>query len=115
MCRGRCKPVITGWQGCHSVAVGTTACWTLLLCMLQVQEVAVQALPGLSAHAGHAWDPGMLLAFGEAVLVWIQQQASSRPNQQLQVSYSASSKSISCEVVEDGDMPGRLQGLMDTD
>ncbi len=71
----------------------------------------MQALPGLSAHANHSWDPVMLLAFGEAVLVWLQQQAASRPNQQLHVWHDAKSGSIHCEEVE-GDMPERLQQLI---
>jgi hypothetical protein len=80
--------------------------------LLQVQEVPVQALPGLSAHANHSWDPGMLLAFGEAVLLWLQQQAASSPNQQLHAWHDAKSSSIQCQLV-DGDMPERLQRLLE--
>jgi hypothetical protein len=43
--------------------------------LLQVHEVGVRHLPGLSAQAGQRWDPQQLLGFGEAALSWMKQQA----------------------------------------
>lgn len=77
----------------------------------QVQEVPVQLLPGLSAQAGHKWDPNALLAFGNAVLGWIREQAQQRPGQQLLVSHSHGAQRIECRPVE-GDMAQRLQQLL---
>lgn len=71
----------------------------------------MQALVGLSAHTGHAWDAGMLLAFGEAVLVWLKDVASQHPNRQLHLHYDPVSRSIYCEEM-DGDMPARLEELL---
>lgn len=72
----------------------------------------MQALPGLSAHANHRWDPDLLLAFGEAFLVWLKDQAARNPGKQLHCTCDPSKHSIQCEVMEDGDMPARLQQLL---
>lgn len=74
----------------------------------------MQALPGLSAHAGQQWDPNMLLSFGVAVLQWMKAAASQAPGQQLRVKFDPSSRSIQYQVVDrsDGDMPARLQRLL---
>lgn len=72
----------------------------------------MQSLPGLSAHAGHRWDPELLLSFGEAVLMWVKDAASKQPGQQMRVRYDPSSSSISCEAAADGDMPDRLAQLI---
>eukprot|EP00878_Enallax_costatus_P008175 GHUV01008548.1.p1 GENE.GHUV01008548.1~~GHUV01008548.1.p1 ORF type:complete len:346 (+),score=90.54 GHUV01008548.1:62-1099(+) len=77
----------------------------------KVQEVPVQLLPGLSAQAGQKWDPDALLAFGDAVLGWIIQQAQLQPGRQLLVSYSHVERRIDCRPV-DGDLPQRLQQLL---
>jgi hypothetical protein len=74
----------------------------------------VQALPGLSAHAGHKWDPDLLLRLGEAVLVWFKEVASQQPDTQLRAHYDPASRSIHCEVAADGDMPARLGQLVVT-
>jgi hypothetical protein len=71
----------------------------------------VQALPGLSAHAGHAWDADQLLAFGEAVLAWLKGVASHHPNKQLHLWFDPESSRIHCEEA-DGDMPMRLAELI---
>lgn len=72
----------------------------------------MQSLPGLSAHAGHRWDPELLLAFGEAVLLWIKDAASKQPGQQMRVRHDPGSSSISCEAAAEGDMPHRLAQLI---
>jgi hypothetical protein len=77
----------------------------------QVQEVPVQSLPGMSAHAGHSWDPHKVLAFGEAVLLWLQQVASSQPNQLMRVMYDHSSRSMHCEPIE-GSLPAQLEQVV---
>lgn len=71
----------------------------------------MQALPGLSAHAGHPWDADKLLAFGEAVLAWLKGVASQHPNKQLHVYHDPGSGSIHCEGA-DSDMPQRLAQLV---
>lgn len=72
----------------------------------------MQALPGLSAHAGHKWDPDLLLGLGEAVLVWFKEVASQHPDTQLRAHYDPASRSIHCEVAAGGDMPVRLGQLV---
>jgi hypothetical protein len=80
-----------------------------VLCLPQVQEVPVQLLPGLSANAGHPWDPSALLDFGDAVLGWLTSEAMRHPDQQLHASLDAPTRQIHARVVPDGDMPQRLR------
>lgn len=80
--------------------------------LLQVHEVPVQLLPGLSANAGQAWDPNLLLGFGDSVLSWIAAAAQQQPGQQLLVSYSKDSREIHLEPAEDGSMAQRLAQLL---
>ncbi|WIA33467.1 hypothetical protein OEZ86_006597 [Tetradesmus obliquus] len=80
--------------------------------LLKVHEVPVQLLLGLSANAGQAWDPNLLLGFGDSVLSWIAAAAQQQPGQQLLVSYSKDSREIHLEPAEDGSMAQRLAQLL---
>jgi hypothetical protein len=79
---------------------------------LQVHEVPVQLLPGLSANAGQPWDPNLLLTFGDAVLSCVATAAQQQRGQQLLVSYDPSTKQIHVDPAEDASMPQRLAQLL---
>jgi hypothetical protein len=79
---------------------------------MQVHEVPVQLLPGLSANAGQPWDPNLLLSFGDVVLSWIAAQAQQQPGQQLLVSYKRETKEIHMGPAEGGSMAQRLAQLL---
>jgi hypothetical protein len=79
---------------------------------VQVHEVPVQLLPGLSANAGQPWDPNLMLTFGDSVVSWILAGAQQQPGQQVLVSYDPSSKQIHMDPAEDGSMPQRLAQLL---
>jgi hypothetical protein len=99
---------------CHNISCHTVFDNRCLVqwVALQVQEVPVQLLPGLSANAGQPWDPNLLLGFGDAVLSWIAAAAQQQPGQQLLVSYRKDSKEIHVAAAENGSMAQRLAQLL---
>jgi hypothetical protein len=75
--------------------------------------VAVQLLPGLSANAGHPWEPHLLLAFADALLAWMYQQAQQHPGQQMYFTYNHAQRKVFGELsTADGGMLSRLQQLL---
>lgn len=72
----------------------------------------MQLLPGLSAEAGYPWSPEQLLAFGDAALAWLKQEAAQHTGQQLSCSYDPGARTLQAQLVPQGDMPQRLQRLL---
>lgn len=82
--------------------------------LLRVDLIDTAALPCVSAQNGAAWSPNQALAFGDAALAWMRQQAEAHPGQQLRFAYQPgrdgrSAGAVACAAVPGGALPDRLR------
>ncbi len=88
------------------------ACRPLLPLCSQIIRMPVASLPSRAKAAGQGFDAWQLLRFGDAVLSWMVEHGRGRPGQHLRFHYKPKDESISCSVVPDGPLPGRLQNVL---
>lgn len=74
----------------------------------EIHSVFTADLPRISRHNKQMWSPQQALAFGAAVLSWMQATAANAPGQHLRFIYNPQSKVITASIVEGGDLPERI-------
>ena len=80
--------------------------------MREIHTVATADLPRISWANYERWSPDQAIAFGADVLTWMRGLGKKYSGRHLRFTYNPQSQSISAAVVEDGDLPGRLEAAL---